>query len=227
MPGEVVHGAIALPAPDVDDESPAPGRDSYVCPNCHAYAQQHHGRLSSSNYLEGWSAARCQRCKGWALFRGDALIWPPALGGPAVHPDAPHIVATIYAEAQAVAPASPRSAAALMRLALEQLVNDLEPGDDSLHDKTGRLRARGLDQLVVDAMDVLRVFGNNGAHIGEIDLADDRGTVDSLFQILNMVVEHVITRRKAVETLSARFTPGQKTAIEQRNRRHPLPPTST
>jgi hypothetical protein len=66
-------------------------------------------------------------------------------------------------------------------------------------------------------MDVLRVFGNNGAHVGEIDLSDDRGTVIQLFEILNILVEHVITRERQVAELYNRLPNGARDAIHRRD----------
>ncbi|MDT4892226.1 MAG: hypothetical protein QOE97_1261 [Pseudonocardiales bacterium] len=113
--------------------------------------------------------------------------------------------------------ASPRSAAALLRLALEQLVGIIETDGKTLNDKVGLLVRRGLATHVQRAMDALRVFGNNGAHVGEIDLSDDRETVESLFAVLHMVVEHVITRQREIDALYLRLPESARAAIERRD----------
>lgn len=131
----------------------------------------------------------------------------------------PSNVHAIYEEARAIGARSPRSAAALLRLSLEQLVNDLEPGSGSLNDKIGQLVAKGLDPALQQAMDALRVYGNNGAHIGEIDLADGQQTVDALFWLLNIVVEQVVTRPKRIAQLYEALPPGAIDSIQRRDGR--------
>jgi Domain of unknown function (DUF4145) len=146
------------------------------------------------------------------------MVWPSKFFGPIAPADLPESVKSIYEEARAVADASPRSAAALLRVCLEELVNVLEPGNDRLNDKVGKLVARGLPEPVQRAMDTLRVFGNEaGAHVGEIDLTDDRETVLALFQVLGMVVEHVITRQNQLDALYSRIPKSKLDAIARRD----------
>ena len=149
---------------------------------------------------------------------GTRMVWPSKLFGPLAPADLPDSVRSIYEEARAVAVASPRSAAALLRVYLEELVNELEPGNDPLNAKVGKLVARGLPEPVQRAMDTLRVFGNEaGAHVGEIDLTDDHETVLALFQVLGMVVEHVITRQNQLDALYSRIPQSKLDAIARRD----------
>lgn len=216
---------IPIAAPDqaepVEDREPRAGGQKFTCPSCEVYAQQDpNGRLTrpSGVLVPGnWSFTVCASCSEPVLWRGEQMAWPTHPSGPVPHADMPESVLPIYDEARQVAGASPRSAAALLRLALETIVNELEPGGGSLNDKTGRLRQRGLRQQVIDAMDVLRVFGNNGAHIGEIDLNDGRDTVVSLFVVLNLVVESVITSERQVADLFSQLPEGARSAINRRD----------
>lgn len=204
-----------------EDREPRVGGKKFVCPTCGVYAQQDpNGQLLRNSGLAfggSWSFTVCESCSEPAVWRGEQMVWPANPSGPVPHADMPESVRAIYDEARQVAGASPRSAAALLRLAVETIVNELEPGSGSLNDKTGRLRQRGLRQQVINAMDVLRVFGNNGAHIGEIDLNDGRDTVVSLFVILNLVVENVITSERQVEELFTQLPEGARSAISRRD----------
>ena len=71
----------------------------------------------------------------------------------------PDDVRVLYEEAQDVSGVSKKSAAALLRLALQVLVDELERGNENLDKKIGKLVARGLDPGVQQAMDVVRVVG--------------------------------------------------------------------
>ena len=116
---------------------------------------------------------------------------------------------------------SKKSAAALLRLALQVLVDDLEPGSGTINDKIGALVQKGLDPGVQQAMDVLRVVGNNAVHPGQIDLDADDALLLALFGLLNLIVDQVITRPKMLAGL---FGSLPQTAQDGVARRDGLPP---
>jgi hypothetical protein len=207
------------------DRSPQPWRKRFTCPNCEAFADQWTGLIDQAHVGQNWRAVPgawmvtiCLSCEEAACWLGTRMVWPSKLLGPLPPADLPDSVKSIYEEARAVAVASPRSAAALLRVCLEELVNELEAGNDPLNAKVGKLVARGLPEPVQRAMDTLRVFGNEaGAHVGEIDLTDDRETVLALFQVLGMVVEHVITRQNQLDALYSRIPQRKLDAIVRRD----------
>ncbi len=129
----------------------------------------------------------------------------------------PEDVRALYEEARDVSAVSPRSAAALLRLALQVLVDGLDPGAGSLHDKIGRLSQRGLNPDVSRAMDVVRVIGNNAVHPGKIDVDEDANLVPALFALTNLIVEQVIVRAATVEALFQSLPEGARAAIERRD----------
>lgn len=207
-----------------DDRSPSPTRERFVCPSCEAFASQWTAsnliayNATGKRDLDGWSVSVCLSCGKPTIWFGSSMVWPTQQIGPIAHPDMPETVRKVYDEARQVGNASPRSAAALLRVCLEQLVNQLEPGNSSLNEKVGKLVARGLPEQVQQAMDTLRVFGNEaGAHVGEVDLSDDRSTVEALFEILNIVVEDVVTRQKKIDALYRRLPQGKLDAIARRD----------
>ena len=67
-------------------------------------------------------------------------------------------------------------------------------------------------------MDAVRVIGNNAVHPGEIDLKDDRETATALFELLNMIVEVMITQPKKVDQIYDKIPQGAKEAIEKRDK---------
>jgi hypothetical protein len=129
----------------------------------------------------------------------------------------PTAVRDLYEEARAVLPISPRASSALLRLALQVLIDTLEPGNKTINEKIRRLVARGLEPTTKKAMDVLRVVGNNAVHPGEIELDGEAELVPALFALLNLVVHHVLTRPKQVDDLFDSLPESARDAIERRD----------
>lgn len=209
------------------DRSPARDRDAFHCPHCGVYAAHVFMEVWLRNYraeeptLESPGGAflmsRCAHCSSECVWRNDALVYPLAREGVDPNPDMPEDVQAIYNEAREVAPISRKSAAGLLRLALQMLVDDLETSRGSIDDKIGRLVRRGLDPQVQQAMDVLRVVGNESVHPGTIDLATDDELVPALFELVNLIVEQVITRPKHVDGLYAMLPQAKRDAIRRRD----------
>jgi hypothetical protein len=51
------------------------------------------------------------------------------------------------------------------------------------------------------ALDILRVIGNNAVHPGQIDVDDNKDVALKLFKILNMIADDMITKPKEMENL--------------------------
>lgn len=205
-----------------EDRTPQLGRDAFDCPACHVYTNQ---RWANTCYLpgghvtpmDGWKAAHCVRCAAFSLWRQAQLIFPQSMVGPLPHADMPTAVHELYEEARTVSSLSRKSAAALLRLALQVLVDDLEPGKGDINSKIGALVKRGLDPQVQQAMDVLRVVGNNAVHPGQIDLDADDELLPALFAMLNLVVEQVVARPKHVAGLFASLPATAQAAVAKRD----------
>lgn len=76
---------------------------------------------------------------------------------------------------------------------------------------------RGLDPDVQRAMDVVRVVGNNAVHPGEIALGDDVDVVAALFDMLNVVVEQLITQSRKIWEMYSHLPQGARDAIARRD----------
>lgn len=162
-----------------------------------------------------WSAAVCASCHGWNLWDKGTMFYPAIATAPLPSADMPPDVAQIYREARGVAMISPRAAAALLRLAVELLIDSRVKGADSLNAKIGRLRQSGVPQDVIDALDIVRVTGNNAVHPGQIDVVDE--TADALFRLLNMLVDQLVTRPREISELRAALPQGAREAIARRD----------
>ena len=77
---------------------------------------------------------------------------------------------------------------------------------------------KGLPAKVQQALDIVRVVGNNAVHPGQIDLKDDTETANSLFGLINLIVDVMVTQPKEIEKMYKSIVPdSQKDAINKRN----------
>lgn len=171
--------------------------------------------------IAGLNVSNCGHCRTPALWLGSRLLLPPNSNAEPAHDDMPASVKVIYAEAAEIVDASPRGAAALLRVAVEELTHEL--GCDPrrrITDKIGELVTKGLSPEVIMALDIVRVTGNNASHpSGMLLLDDNRETATALFQIINFIVEQAISHRKRLEEMHDHLPEGIRQQIEQRNRK--------
>ena len=146
------------------------------------------------------------------------MIWPRRPGGPQPNLDLPPEVRRDYEEANAILDASPRGAAALLRLTIQKLCKELGEKGKKPDDDIASLVRKGLDPRVQKALDVVRVIGNNAVHPGEIDIRDDRPTAEALFGLVNLICEKMITEPKHVDEFYAKLPESARQAIEQRDK---------
>lgn len=180
--------------------------------------------LSSGTYvnigLESFHISECFNCKDISIWIYDKLVYPQCGEAPPANPDLPEDIRRDYNEASTILDLSPRGAAALIRLCIQKLCKSLvkQPGKDINADiKT--LVASGLDSRIQKALDAVRVIGNNAVHPGSIDLSDDRATAESLFRLLNLIAEKMISEPKHVDEVYALLPENALKAIEERDKK--------
>ncbi len=66
-------------------------------------------------------------------------------------------------------------------------------------------------------MDSLRVVGNNAVHPGAMDLTDDTETASALFNLLNFVVEEMISKPKRRRGVFENLPVSVREAIKKRD----------
>ena len=86
-----------------------------------------------------------------------------------------------------------------MRLVIQKLCIHLEQPGDNLNADIAALVRAGLDPQIQKALDFVRVIGNNAVHPGQIDLRDDRAAAEVLFDLVNLIVERLISVPKRVD----------------------------
>jgi hypothetical protein len=221
-----------LPQIAADDYvAPVLMREAFHCMYCGVYTRQ-----SWSALVEGRTVTtrvrkcRCFNCRkdsfwlardpGYAREEDPSapMLWPfgSALA-PTPHAEMPDDVRADYDEARGIVDRSPRGAAALLRLAVQKLAIALGEKGDNLNDDIASLVKRGLPEGVQQALDALRVIGNNAVHPGELDLRDDRDTAVSLFSLLNFIIDQQIAEPKRLSRAYALLPERARQAIERRD----------
>lgn len=174
-------------------------------------------RWNADYALENVSLSRCYSCNDVALWIYNRLIWPMRGEAPLPSSDVPDNVRRDYEEADAILDLSPRGAAALLRLATQELCVHLGEKGKNLDDDIAALVKKDLDRRVQQALDVVRVIGNNAIHPGQLDLRDDRQTAEKLFGLVNLIAEFMISQPKHVSEMFGSLPEGALHAIEKRD----------
>jgi Domain of unknown function (DUF4145) len=97
------------------------------------------------------------------------------------------------------------------------LLVELGEKGDNINEDIGSLVKKGLEIEIQQALDVVRVVGNNAVHPGTIDLKDDAGIALALLQLINLVVERRIATQKRIGEMFANLSPGAREQIEKRD----------
>ncbi|MGB9956855.1 DUF4145 domain-containing protein [Haloferax prahovense] len=207
--------------------SPKVGKDGFHCPNCGVYAHQNWERLMSRNKSSGGgmsqildgSIGTCTRCGEPTIWVDENMVYPTGDTAPLPHEDMPENVKTDFLEARKVVDDSPRSAAALLRLAMEKLTGDLIGNEDqTLFNNIGELVEKGrIDSRIQQALDSVRVTGNDMVHAGEIYEDDDRDTALRLFDLVNIIVRLTITEERLIEEAYSEIPENKMQGIENRD----------
>lgn len=88
----------------------------------------------------------------------------------------------------------------------------------NINQDIGNLVKKGLPEKIQKALDSVRVIGNNAVHPGEIDIKDDDHTAISLFEMINMIVEVMISQPKKADEIYKKIPARAKKAITKRDR---------
>ena|SRR5713226_676850 len=165
------------------------------------------------------SLSQCYNCAKIAIWVYDRLLYPAERQGALPSPDLPEDVLHDYEEARSIVNLSPRGAAALLRLCVQKLCVALGKKGKSVDDDIASLVADGLNPLVQKSLDIVRVIGNESVHPGVMDLKDDRDTAVTLFGLVNLIADQMITHPKTINAMYDSLPAGKKAAIATRDKK--------
>jgi hypothetical protein len=145
------------------------------------------------------------------------LVLPSTAAAPVAHVDLPPDCKVDFEEAREISGRSPRGAAALLRLCLQKLCIALGGRGRKVDDDIGMLVQKGLNPKIQQAFDVVRVTGNHAVHPGEISLEENPDHVTVMFEMINLIVEELISRPKQVDERFNSLPAGALEAIARRD----------
>lgn len=198
-------------------------------PSIRDYAQEHIvsflkeiDRGFQNNFYDfvpkGFSVATCSSCGDFTLWVNKEIVHPKKTTLPPPNEDLNEDIKALYLEASSILVDSPKGATALLRLALQKLLEQVGKSGKNINNDIKSLVAEGLSPKIQQALDLLRVIGNNAVHPGQINLDDDTEIAQKLFGILNFIAEELITKPKELENLYADLIPSDtQDHIKQRD----------
>ncbi len=198
-------------------------------PSIDDWSQQHiisflkeiNGNFKNSFYNfvpKNFSVATCSSCDGFTLWVNKEIVFPKKTTLPPPNDDLNEDIKSLYLEASSILIDSPKGATALLRLALQKLLEQVGKSGKNINNDIKSLVAEGLSPKIQQALDLLRVIGNNAVHPGQINLDDNTEIAQKLFGILNFIAEELITKPKELEALYADLIPAETQGhIKQRD----------
>jgi hypothetical protein len=176
---------------------------------------------SSSQYISWVNnvyISQCYNCSEISLWMYNRIIYPYIDFLVLPNPDLPESSKIDYLEAASILSASPRGAAALLRLCIQKLCAELGEAGKNINDDIASLVKKGLDVRIQQALDVVRVVGNNAVHPGKLDLRDDRSTAEQLFTLVNLIADVMISQPKHIARMYGALPEKARAAVERRDR---------
>lgn len=198
--------------------------DSFNCPSCNAFAAQYwydvlytNSNTHSYPVAENMKLCGCSHCNTLSVWVSGIMILPSSGNVPIPNSDLPDSVIDLYFEARDVLNSSPRSAAALLRLGIEKLLEHILASGKSINHDIGKLVKEGLPPKLQKALDILRVVGNNAVHAGTIDINDNPEIASRLFVLINVIADDMITKPREIDELYNSLPESDRLTIEKRD----------
>lgn len=203
----------------------------YRCPRCDVVATQswtvlHHkvnkktatGYMTLDESISDLALSTCAACNARCLWFESELVYPSNSTDHPVPADLPAEVRKDFEEAAAVAGASPRAAAALLRMCIEGLCKKVAD-KPKFEDAILELEQQGIPKPITVAMDVVRLTGNEALHGGTLYGSDDAKTVATLFRLASLIVSWAITEKKELQELVSSIGPEKFARIEKQRQK--------
>ncbi len=198
--------------------------EAFHCPypTCGVFARQNWSILAM-HLGPGWApigtlkGALCSHCRKVSVWSDGILVFPVNGTAPAPNSDLPEDIRADFVEAGDLLSRSPRAAAALLRLAVQKLCKFLGQGGENINNDIAALTRQGLLPSVQQALDSVRVIGNNAVHPGQIDLNDQPETASALFRLVNLIADQMITYPKEAQEVFSSLPLSNRDAITRRD----------
>ena len=199
---------------------------AFNCPHCHVYTHQDWFFLQASETDSGYGrqhgdrrfkVSYCERCEQNTIWHGEIIIFPQNSIVERPNSDLPQEIIDDYNEAALVLNLSPRSAAALLRLSIQKLCKVLGESGKDINKDIKSLVTKGLPSKVQEALDSVRVIGNEAVHPGELNLNDNREIANKLFKLVNFIATKLITEPMEIDSLYNSLPENKLEGIKKRD----------
>jgi hypothetical protein len=170
-----------------------------------------------SPIIQNCNISKCYNCKEIAVWVYEEIVYPNTKVNITPNNDLPEHIQQLFEEAREIVGASPKGAAALLRLCVQHLCKELGETGKQIDKDIASLVSKGLNPLVQQALDIVRVVGNEAVHPGEIDFKDNKEIAIKLFGLVNLICDQMITHPKQVKELYVDLPKDKLEGIEQRN----------
>ena len=197
---------------------------SFTCPHCGVLSKQDWRNRSFSfdeytyrNSNNQLRTSNCQHCNKYTLWIMEKMYYPENGNAAFPNTEMPESVKDLYLEAASISNKSPRAAAALLRLSIQNLCKELGEEGKNINIDIKKLVIKGLPSIVQQSLDIIRVTGNDAVHPGQID-TDDIDTVNKLFDLVNIIVEYMIALPNQVSGIYASLPTNKLEGIVQRDK---------
>jgi Domain of unknown function (DUF4145) len=158
----------------------------------------------------------CFNCNEICLWVVDQLVWPRSATDPEPKLHASPDVRRENEEASQILDASPRGAAAFLRLAIEKLCKELGDSEESPRPETAPLFQEEVDARVQKVLEAMRIIESNAVPPDHVGVEDTRATAETLSGLINLICEKMIIEPRHLQALYAKVRDGAQSAFEQR-----------
>lgn len=175
--------------------------------------------INQTEELDSISISTCNVCNKYHIWHNDKMIIPTNSPIPMPLEDMPEVVKNLYLEARDVHPISYKASCALLRLALQHLCEELlkDRSTGQINKDIGELVKEAVPQEFQQALDIVRVVGNNAVHPGKMDESDVEEYAITLFELLNYIVQEKIVRPKMIDGIYNKLPNGVLKEIKKRD----------
>ena len=188
--------------------------------NCvYSFLPPHGNQWQQSNFqLSETEISKCSHCSKSSIWINQKMVYPLTGNVEMANNDLPDDIKNDYNEAKDIVNISPRGAAALLRLAVQKLCIHLGEKGKNINDDIESLVKKGLPKTMQQALDSVRVVGNNAVHPGTIDLNDKIEIAYALLGFVNVICEVLISQPKKIQEFYEKNIPeGIRNGIEKRD----------
>ena len=198
-------------------------KTAFHCPHCRAFAKQVWcrglGQVPGNSAFreENLAFTMCIHCEGRTVWFKSRMVFPDTSNAPHPNHDLPDDILDDYEEARSILQRSPRGSAALFRLCIQKLCAHLGESGKNINSDIASLVKKGLNPLIQQSLDVVRVIGNEAVHPGTIDLNDEPETAVQLADLVNIIADAMITQPRTVQELYGKLPEEKRQAIERRD----------